>query len=78
MIAEEEFNEWKAHPMTKELMRVLEMKREALRQAWEGGSFTDWQLPSMALANVGNIGECKGYSFVQDLDYEQYLMELEE
>ena len=77
-VTEEEFLDWKRHPVTLALMAVLEAKREAMRQDWEGGSFSDWETPAMALTNVGNIGTCRGYAFVQDLDYEQYLTELEE
>jgi len=77
-VTEQEFNEWLGHPVTKELKRVLEAKREELRQNWEGGSFTDWDSEAMALVNVGNIGVCKGYAYVQELDYEQYITELED
>ena len=78
MISEQEFNEWLLHPMTKELMKVLEVKREELRQDWEGGRFTDWEPKAMALVNVGNIGTCKGYAYVQEFDYEQYMTEIED
>ena len=77
-LTEEEFNEWKLHPMTQALMEVLAAKREALRQQWEGGSFTDYSLETTALINVGNLGTCKGYAFVADLTYEDYLAELED
>lgn len=77
-LTEEEFNEWKLHPMTQALMGVLAAKREALRQQWEGGSFTDYSLETTALINVGNLGTCKGYAFVADLTYEDYLAELED
>ena len=75
---EQEFNEWLQHPVTRELKRVLGKKREELRQNWEGGSFTDWEAGTMALVNVGNIGTCKGYAYVQEFDYEQYLTEIED
>lgn len=77
-LSEEEFNEWKSHPVTLAVMEILSSRREALRQAWEGGSFTDWESSATALVNVGNIGTCKGYAFVQDLDYEQFTGELHE
>ncbi len=77
-LTEEEFNEWKSHPMTRALMEILSAKRESLRQAWEGGSFTDYDAQAMALTNVGNIGTCRGYAFVMDLDYEAYLGELDD
>lgn len=74
-LTEEEFKEWKSHPGTQAVMEILSAKREALRQAWEGGSFTDYESATTALVNVGNIGTCKGYAFIMDLDYEQYLGE---
>jgi len=77
-LTEEEFNAWKSHPVTQAVMEILSRKREELRQAWEGGSFTDYDKGAMALVNVGNIGTCKGYAFVQSLDYEQYLGELDD
>ena len=41
VISEQEFLEWNSHPVTRAVMEILELKREALRRAWEGGSFTD-------------------------------------
>lgn len=77
-VTEEEFLDWKRHPVTQALMLVLAAKRERMRQDWEGGSFTDWDAPAMALTNVGNIGTCRGYAYVQELDYEQYLTEIDD
>lgn len=75
-ITESEFDEWRGHPVTQALMELLEKKRNEMRHAWEGGSFTDYDDRAMALTNVGNIGTCKGYAFVQELDYETYLGEI--
>jgi hypothetical protein len=75
---EEEFLEWRSHPVTQYVMEVLHAKRESLRQQWEGGSFTDYAKDTTALVNVGNLGTCKGYAFVTDLDYEQLLTEIED
>lgn len=77
-LTEEEFNEWKMHPGTKGLIEVLARRREALRQQWEGGSFTDYSIETTALVNVGNLGTCKGYAFVMDFTYEDYLTELDD
>jgi hypothetical protein len=77
-VTEQEFNEWRGHPITQAIMEILAKKREDLRQAWEGGSFTDYDERAMALTNVGNIGICKGYAYVQELDYEQYTGEIDE
>jgi len=77
-LTEQEFNEWKAHPGTRALVEILNAKRESLRQAWEGGSFSDYDASTMALTNVGNIGTCKGYTFVTDFDYVTYLGEIDD
>ena len=74
---EEEFDEWKLHPITKSVIGILEGKREELRQRWEGGSFTDYSKDTTALVNVGNLGTCRGYAFVANLTYEDYVAELE-
>lgn len=76
-MTEEEFKEWLAHPGTRSVLEVLAAKREELRQAWEGGSFTDYESGGTVLVNVGNLGTCKGYAFMQELTYEQYLGELD-
>lgn len=76
MISENEFKEWLLMPATKELIRILNARREDLRQQWEGGSFTDYEKDGTVLTNVGNMGTCKGYAFVTDFTYEQYLTEI--
>lgn len=75
---EKEFIEWLDHPVSRQLRDVLHARREELRQQWEGGSFTDYATETLALVNVGNIGTCKGYAFVTDLTYEQFIQELED
>ena len=77
-LTEEEFNAWKADPFTQTIMELLGKKREELRQQWEGGSFTDYDKGTTALINVGNLGTCKGYAFVMELTYEQYLSEVDD
>ena len=75
---EEEFKGWLQDPVTQYVRKVLLAgKREALRQAWEGGSFTDYTQEGTVLVNVGNMGTCKGYAFVQELEYADLLTEIE-
>lgn len=78
MIEETEFNEWLMHPVTKAVRELLEKKREELRQQWEGGSFTDYSAETTVLVNVGNLGTCKGFAFVSELDYQTYLSEVDD
>jgi hypothetical protein len=76
-MTEAEFNEWRTHPVTLAIIGILERKREELRRQWESGSFTDYEAGAMALTNVANIGTCRGYAYVQELEYEQFIGELD-
>ena len=76
--SEEEFKEWLLHPVTRAMREVLERRRESNRCAWEGGSYSDWDSHTHAIINAGAIGECKGMAFVQELDYETLIGELDE
>tara|TARA_R110000868_G_scaffold304180_3_gene564708 strand:- start:810 stop:1070 length:261 start_codon:yes stop_codon:yes gene_type:complete len=78
LATEAEFKEWLLHPVTQQVRQMLEAKREELRRQWEGGAFTDYALEAVALVNVGNLGTCKGYAFVAELDYEQFIAESED
>jgi len=78
VISENEFSEWLTHPVTKAVVKLLEKKREELRQQWEGGSFSDYTMEGNVLTNVGNLGTCKGYAFVQGLTYEQFFGEMKD
>ena len=60
------------------MKEYLGKKREALRQDWEGGSFSDYTIEGNVLTNVGNIGLCRGYAEVMDLTYAELETELED
>jgi len=77
-LSEHEIKEWLQHPVTVELKRILQKKRDEMKNDWEGGSFTDYDPAAMALTSVGNIGTCRGYAWVQEFDYEQYITEIED
>lgn len=66
---EHEFNEWKQHPGTLELMRWLDLRRDTLRREWEMGDFTTGDFQSTCLKNAENIGACDAYMEVQELDF---------
>lgn len=78
VVTEEEFNEWRDHPVTKEVMKLLGAKREELRTAWENGSFMDYTQEGTGLVNTHNLGQCQAFRLVQELTYEQYLGEMQD
>lgn len=78
MISQEEFNEWLQHPVTKAVRAVLAAKRADLRNEWEMSNPTAFTKDELILANVGNIGWCRGLAFAETLDFETYAMEIED
>lgn len=76
MINENEFNEWLQHPVTAALRELMSKKRQEIKDAWEAGAITDWNEHAHILLNAANIGECKAYSFIQNITYEDYESEV--
>jgi hypothetical protein len=72
---EVEFKEWLQHPVTIALMKCLDANRDQLRRQWEAGSFSDYAKDGTILTNVANMGTCKGYAFVMELEYSQLEIE---
>jgi hypothetical protein len=64
----EEWEEWKRHPVTKEILSLLQRKRAFLKEQWSNGNFTAQDQFGTAIANACAIGECKAYAWVLDLD----------
>ena len=77
-ITEGEFNEWLQHPVTREFRRVLGLKRADLRNEWEMSDPSSFQKDEFILANVANIGWCRGLAYAEIFDYENYLTEIVE
>lgn len=77
-ILEDEFNEWLHHPVTIEFRKVLAAKRADLRNEWEMSEPTAYLQQELILANVGNIGWCRGLAFAEQFTYETYLTELDD
>lgn len=78
MISEGEFKEWLQHPVTRAMRELLEQKRDQLRRQWESGAFSDYEKDAVVLTNVANLGTCKGFAFVQELEYDDFLTEIDD
>ena len=77
-VSKAEFNEWLQHPVTKAVQQVLAGKRADLRNEWEMSEPSSYLKEELILANVGNIGWCRGLAYAEQIDYEQYLTEIED
>lgn len=76
-LTEEDFIAWLAHPVTKKVREVLAAKRADLRNEWEMSDPSAYTKDQLILANVANIGWCRGLAFAETIDYETYVTELE-
>ena len=74
-VTEEEFKGWLDHPVTKAVRELLAAKRADLRNEWEMSDPTAYTEQTFVLANVANLGWCRGLAFAETVDYEVYLME---
>lgn len=73
MPSEEEFQQWKDQGLTQLVMRMMYNRREALKEQWANGSFSDSFDMAMAVKNAGATGACSAYQMILDLDYQDIL-----
>lgn len=60
-VSRENFDEWKSHPVTKKLLRLLKEEREMMKEGLIQGIFTD---------EADVKGRCRAIAILIDLDYE--------
>jgi len=77
---EELFQEWKRHPVTKQLLTWATKERESLKEQWAAGNFSAAFSLEMAVKNAGATGYCNCLATLLDMDYdtlEGYLHDAE-
>jgi hypothetical protein len=73
MIAESEFKEWLDHPVTREMMKLIEAKTEALKTEWMNGNYTAATRDETLIRNVSNLGMAQALRQIRELEYENFL-----
>ena len=73
-----EFLEWLEHPVTEQLRAWARRKREALKESWAQGSFSDGFDVAMAVKNAGATGACSAYKEIVEIDFETLSEELDD
>jgi hypothetical protein len=61
VVSTESFNEWKSHPVTKRLLKMLRQDREAMKEGLVYGSYDDESEVK---------GRCRAIAIILDLEYE--------
>lgn len=77
-LKQEEFQEWKLHPVTQALEQALKNWKKTFQERWAAGEFTDQSQYGTAILNAKAIGNCELIERVLNLDMEQLEGELED
>ena len=79
VMTEEMFADWLDHPVTVALQRVLLPHLRAERKdQWESGEILSLAKDEQMLRNAAALGECQGYKYIQELDFETMKGDLED
>ncbi len=77
MITEEEWKDWKLHPVTKAFYALLAAKRQELKDQWEEGVHSEDTPEKYAFKNIAAMHECKAYALVADIEFTDFIPEKE-
>ena len=77
-LSEEQFGEWKNHPLTLEVMAALRKKRQDLMELIASGRFTHERADTTAIDTAAAIGECQCLKSILEMSHDDYLSELEQ
>jgi hypothetical protein len=69
-ITEQEWADWRLHPVTAQFHRRLESFLEDLKEQWTQGNFTSTTTDETAQLNALNIGKAQMITDILGLDYE--------
>ena len=61
IVSSDNYDEWKHHPVTKRLMKMLSTDREAMKEGLVNNAFDDEQEVK---------GRCRAIAIILDLEYE--------
>ncbi len=64
--------------MTEQMRQWAKRKREALKERWASGEFSDGFDVAMAVKNAGATGACSAYLEIEQIEFETLLEELDD
>ena len=70
---EQEYLDWRDHPVTKAFLRMLEEYREDLKDQWEQGLMQAADPLETAIANASAIAKTRFIKEILELDYDEFL-----
>lgn len=76
-VTEQEWADWRLHPVTKQYHRRLEQFLESLKQQWVSGNFTSTTVDETAQLNASNIGKAQMLIDILGMDFETLTGDME-
>jgi hypothetical protein len=72
---EVEYNEWRDHPVTRQLFTYLKEKREELKELWATGGLAGPTLEEMAIKNAAAQGATSVLDDILSIDVDTFKEE---
>jgi hypothetical protein len=71
-IKEEEWKEWRHHPVTQAFHKFLVRARLSLMEQWAAKNFMGGGKEEVHILNAAALGELQAYENLLELDYERF------
>ena len=68
---EQEFLEWKTHPVTKDFFQWLERRREEIKESWASGEFVSSHDRGDVYQNASALATCSVLDSMKNVEYLQ-------
>ena len=77
MPVEQEFLEWRLHPVSRWIWAWLDSRVRSLQDSWASGEFERETVEQTALANARAVGRAQAFAEFLALNYEVFLGDME-
>ena len=78
MITNSEWQDWKLHKVTKQVLEVLEAKVNEGKEHWANGGFVGTSAEHTAIVNAMAVGKTQAMLAIINMDYETLAGEVNE
>jgi hypothetical protein len=78
MITNSEWQDWKLHRVTRQVLKILEEKVEEGKQHWANGGFVGATAEQTAIVNAMAVGKTQALQAIINMDYETFVSEMDD
>lgn len=77
ILTKEELDEWKSHPVTREVMKGIRNNYEDIKNQWSSGTYNSDDPMITHTANISALSQLRALEQLMDIDYEKLVTMLE-